>query len=187
MPKKVIGLVGPIASGKGTVASYLKEKGYRAYSLSDVLKEEVTARGLEVARATCNIVSNDMRETLGADILARRTAEIIERDNREKVVIDAIRNPKEIDFLRQKFGAKIIGVVADQKRRYDFFVERGLYLDEIKNFEQFKELDDMELAQAGDHKQQVATCLDLADIVIENNGAVEDLEQKVHNFIGIIS
>ena len=45
MPRKVIGLVGPIASGKGIVVEILKQKGYSAYSLSDVLKTEVQKRG----------------------------------------------------------------------------------------------------------------------------------------------
>ncbi|MBI4091791.1 MAG: AAA family ATPase [Candidatus Levybacteria bacterium] len=97
MAKIVIGLVGPIASGKGTVIDLLKKKGYRAYSTSDVLKEEIAARGLEVTRATCSAVSNELREKLGADILAVRTAKVIERDNPDFIVIDAIRNPAEIN------------------------------------------------------------------------------------------
>ena len=179
MPRKVIGLVGPIASGKGTVIDFLKEKGFKAYSLSDVLKEEVTARGLEVTRVNCNMVSNDLRGTLGADILAARTSQIIDREGYEKVVIDAIRNPSEIEFFRNKFGAKIIGVVADQKRRYEMFHERGTFTDEIQNFEQFKELDDREFAQKGSYKQQIQACLELSNVVIENNGTLQDLAQKV--------
>ncbi len=183
MPKIVIGLVGPIASGKGTVIDFLKEKGFKAYSTSDVLKDEVSARGLKVTRANCNKVSNELRGTLGADILARRTAEVIERDNPEYAVIDAIRNPSEIEFLKQKFGVKIIGVVADQRKRFELFMERGTYTDEIQTWEQFKELDDREMAQVGEHKQQIQACLELSDVVIENNGTVEELRQKVDEFI----
>ncbi|OGH17002.1 MAG: hypothetical protein A3C30_01995 [Candidatus Levybacteria bacterium RIFCSPHIGHO2_02_FULL_40_18] len=179
MPRIVIGLVGPIASGKGTVIEFLKKKGYSAYSTSDVLKEEVKSRGLDVNRANCNLVSNDLRNTLGTDILAVRTAEIIERDNPDIIVIDAIRNPAEINYFRQKFGAKIIGVVANQRKRYDMFRARGIYTDEIQNFEQFKELDDREFAQTGSHKQQIQACLELSDVVIENDGTVENLTQKV--------
>lgn len=183
MPKTTIGLVGPIASGKGTVIDFLKEKGFKAYSTSDVLKDEVSARGLEVSRTNCNKVSNELRESLGADILAVRTSEIIDREGYGNIVVDAIRNPKEIEFLRQKYNVRIIGVVAEQRRRYDFFVQRGTYTDEIKTWEQFKELDDRELAQAGVHKQQIKASLDLADIVIENNGSIEDLRRKIEDFL----
>lgn len=183
MPKIVIGLVGPIASGKGTIAKILEEKGYKFYSLSEGLKEEVQRRGLKVSRYNCNLVSNDMRQNLGADILAKMTAEIIERDNPQYAVIDAIRNPREINYLRQKFNARIIGVVADQKKRYKMFFERGTFTEELKTWEQFKELDDREMAQVGEHKQQVKASLNLADFVIENNGTIEELSQKVENFI----
>lgn len=183
MPKKVIGLVGPIASGKGTVIDFLKEKGFKAYSTSDVLKEEIAVRGLKITRSTCNAVSNDLRENLGADILAVRTAELIEQDNRELVVIDAIRNLAEIALFKQKFGAKILGIVGDQQKRYAFFVQRGTYTDEIDTFEKFKELDDREMQQEGDYKQQTKACLDAADLIIENNGTMEDLTQKVESFI----
>lgn len=186
MAKVVIGLVGPIASGKGTVIDFLKGKGFKAYSTSDVLKEEIAARGLEITRATCNAVSNELRETFGANILAVRTAEVIEQDNREHVVIDAIRNPSEIEFFRNKFVAKIVGIVADQQKRYTFFVQRRTYTDEIQNFEQFKELDDREFAQNGEHKQQIKACLELSDVIIENNGTVEELRQKVYEFISSI-
>ena len=186
MPKIVIGLVGPIASGKGTVIDTLKEKGYTPYSLSDALKEEVRARGLKVTRFNCNRISNELRENQGADVLARRTAEAIDQDNPGLVVIDAIRNPLVIKFLQNKFATKIIGVVADQKRRYEMFRERGTYTDEIQNFEQFKELDDREFAQEGSHKQQVQAALSLSDVVIENDGTVEELRQKVYEFISLI-
>ena len=183
MPRKVIGLVGPIASGKGIVVEILKQKGYSAYSLSDVLKTEVQKRGLEVSRNNCHMISNELREKLGADILAKQTAEIIDKDNPEFVVIDAIRNPSEIDFLKQKYNAYIIGVIADQKRRYELFAKRGLYSSEIQNFEQFKELDDREMAQEGKHKQQVQACLELSDAIIENEGSVSDLTRKVENYL----
>ena len=179
MPKIVIGLVGLIASGKGTVIDILKDKGYTPYSLSDALKEEIRARGLEITRLNCNRISNELRETQGADVLARRTAEVIDQDKHELVAIDAIRNPLEIKFLQNKFGAKIIGVVADQKRRYEMFHERGTFTDEIQNFEQFKELDDREFAQKGSYKQQIQACLELSNVVIENNGTLQDLAQKV--------
>ena len=35
----VIGLVGPIASGKGTISEYLKSQGFVYFSLSDVVRE----------------------------------------------------------------------------------------------------------------------------------------------------
>lgn len=187
MPSQVIGLVGPIASGKGTVIEVLKKKGYASYSTSDVLKEEVRKRGLEVSRFNCNMVSNELRGKEGANILAKWTAEVIDKDNPDYVVIDAIRNPAEIEFFKEKYNAYIIGITASQARRYEMFVARGMYLDEIKSFEEFKELDDREMKQVGSHKQQIALSLAKADIVIENEGTVEDLTQKVETTLASLA
>jgi dephospho-CoA kinase len=183
MAKIVVGIVGPIASGKGTVAKILAEKGYATYSLSDRIREEIKERGQEVTRDMLNMVSNELRGKLGADIWAKRTADLIAQDNPENIVIDSIRNPEEVKFLQQRFGAKIIGIIGDQKRRYELFQARGTNFLGINNWEEFKALDDKELVQTGDHKQQVAACLEMADIIIENNGTVEDLKQKVESFI----
>jgi dephospho-CoA kinase len=179
MPKRVFGLVGPIASGKGTVAKILVEKGYSAYSLSDRIREEINKRGIQISRETLNTVSNEMRQLLGSDILAKKTAEIIEKDNPQLVVIDSIRNPAEAYYLKKKLGAKIIGVMADQKRRFDLFQYRGTNTAGVFTWEDFKKLDDAELAQVGDFKQQVQETLKLADVIIENNGTIEELRQKV--------
>jgi dephospho-CoA kinase len=182
MSRNVVGLVGPIASGKGTVVKILEEKGYRSYSLSDRIREEITARGLEVTRPNLNLVSNDLRGNISPDILAKRTGDLVEKDNADLVVIDAIRNPHEVNHLKQRFDAKIIGIVADQARRYEFFKARGTNAAGIDTWEQFKELDDREIKQKGAHTQQVQACLVLADTIIENDGSIEDLKKKIIDF-----
>ena len=63
------------------------------------------------------------------------------------------------------------------------FKARGNNSAGINSWEDFKKLDDAELAQSGDHKQQVAECLYLADVIIENNGTIDELKQKIENFI----
>lgn len=180
---KVFGVVGPIASGKGTVIKTLSEHGFRAYSTSDRIREEITKRGMEISRHNLTDVANELRQTLGPDILARQTAELIEKDNPDLAVVDALRNPAEVTFLKEKLGAKIIGVVAPQEKRYEMFKSRGTNNAGINTWEEFKKHDDAELAQAGDFKQQVAESLKLTNIVIENNGTEEELKQKVENLI----
>lgn len=182
MVRKVIGVVGPIASGKGTVAKILEEKGYKFYSLSNILKDEIRRRGLEVSRYTCNMVSNDMRLSQGADVLARKTVEIIEEQSPELAVVDAIRNPLEIELLKQQFNIYIIGVVTDQKRRFDLFISREK-LSDVRTWEQFKDLDDREMEQEGEYKQQIKACLEFADVVIENNGTIDELRRQVEEIV----
>ena len=68
----IIGLTGRNASGKGEAANYLKEKGFIYYSLSDVIREEATKRGLEHSRDILIKLGNELREKHGAGYLAEQ-------------------------------------------------------------------------------------------------------------------
>lgn len=178
MSKNVICIVGPIAAGKGTVVKILEENGYVPYSFSDRIKDELKSRGMEISRFTLNQISNEMRREHGDDIWARKNADAIDSDTHEKIVIDGGRNPQEINFLKERYDAKVIGVTADQDTRFARLKARGL-VNEKLTFEEFKELDDRELSQTDIHAQQVNECLKLADVIIENNGTIEALNDKV--------
>ncbi len=181
MPKKVICIVGPIAAGKGTLVKILEANGYTPYSFSDRIKEEIKNRGEEISRFSLNKVSNEMKDQYGADLWARKCAELIDQENPDAAVVDGARNPHEIEFLKEKYGAKVIGIVADQETRFARLKARGL-VNENLTFKEFKELDDRENTQTGDTAQQVDECLKLADIIIDNSkGTIEDFKNQVTN------
>lgn len=186
MNRIIIGLVGPIASGKGTVIKYLLEKGFSSYSTSDRIREEIRTRGQEVTRNSLTQVSNELRQNFGNEILAKRTADLIEKSHSNNIVIDSIRNPSEINFLKQKYGIKIIAVTADQKKRYELFIKR-VENSQPMSFKEFKQLDDKELGGTlGQHTQRVSDCMQMADFVIENNRTLEDLKTKVEEVLSKI-
>jgi len=66
----LIGLTGTNGAGKGEAAAFLRSLGYAYHSLSDILREELLARGLEASRDNLIAVGNELRETFGPDILA---------------------------------------------------------------------------------------------------------------------
>ena len=68
----IIGLTGKFAAGKGTVAEVLTARGFRYHSLSDVLREELAARGIAESREALTAVGNELRRDGGPDVLARR-------------------------------------------------------------------------------------------------------------------
>ncbi|MBI2446995.1 MAG: AAA family ATPase, partial [Candidatus Omnitrophica bacterium] len=94
---KVIGLTGNNASGKTEAAEYLRRKGYRYYSLSDILREEATRRGLDHSRKTLIELGNNLRKGHGAGVLAKMAKENLKG---RSIIIDSIRNPKEIEELK---------------------------------------------------------------------------------------
>ncbi|MBI2107815.1 AAA family ATPase [Candidatus Woesearchaeota archaeon] len=68
----IIGLTGKNASGKGEAAAYLKKKGFEYHSLSDILREEATKRGIEHARENLINLGNELRSQFGPNYLAKK-------------------------------------------------------------------------------------------------------------------
>ncbi len=173
----VIGLVGPIASGKGTISEYLKSQGFRYFSLSEVVREETVARRLEMTRQNLQDVGNDLRETFGGAVLVYRLAERIRKE--DFVVIDGIRNPEEIYAIKKQFGGKIITISAYKNRRVERYLERAKVRGEdTASVASFKKIDERDLGKGeGSHGQQVQACIDLADFTLKNNGTIEEFHQ----------
>lgn len=81
----IIGLTGKNAAGKGEVAEFLKDKSFYYHSLSDAIRDELDRRKIPITRDSLIATGNEMRETYGADILARRTLEKLD-PNRNYIV-----------------------------------------------------------------------------------------------------
>jgi dephospho-CoA kinase len=67
-----IGLTGPNASGKGEVARILAARGFTLHSLSDVVREEATRRGLDHSRENLILTGTALRQQRGEGALAER-------------------------------------------------------------------------------------------------------------------
>lgn len=145
MGQKVIGLVGPMVSGKGIVADYLVSLGYSYFRLSDIIREEIERLGKTPDRKTLQDIGDKLRQKYGTDILAKRVAKKIESSRIERAIVDGVRNPGELKYLRRRFGAIIIGVDATRERRFQFILERDRSGDP-KTWEEFCQLEQRDLA-----------------------------------------
>ncbi len=188
--KRIIAVVGPIASGKGVVINFFKQKGYKVLSLSDVVREKAKELELPITRENLQNTGDQLRQAGGNAILAQEIAPEIQKNpeddgsanlapSRGKFVIDAIRNPAEVEFFKKNFDAYSIGVTADAKRRFENMRARGKEYDP-KTWEEFEKAEqrDRGVGQE-DYGQQVEKCLEMADIVLENNSTKEELEEKI--------
>ncbi len=184
MSKLVIGLVGPICSGKGAVGDYLAHHGFAYQSLSDSVRDEVRSRQLPLERSVLQDVGNELRHTYGDHYWAERTLAKID-SNANLVVIDAIRNPGEIIYLRRIMGAAILAVNAPTELRLKWYLERAkLRGEDGATAESFYIANNRDLGLGEDNfGQQVSRCLQLADCVIENEGSREFLFETVNELI----
>lgn len=174
-PSVIIGLTGPNASGKGTVAEILKELGFAYHSLSDQVRKEALARGLTTSREDLIRVGNLLRETDGPGALAKRVlSELGRRDT-----VDSIRNPGEVQTLRDGLSNFILlGVSAEPEVRYQRARRRARAGDSIGSFEEFRQKEALE--NSSDPKaQQLKATLQCSDRMIDNNGSLEALRKRV--------
>ncbi|HCX25765.1 MAG: hypothetical protein UX08_C0012G0042 [Candidatus Collierbacteria bacterium GW2011_GWB1_45_35] len=185
MKRTVICLVGSMVSGKGDVGKHLeRELGFTYESLSDRVREEVDARGVERLRENLMDIGNDLRETNGNAVLAERTFELL-RNTTGDIVIDAVRNPGEIEFLRRELGALVFGIDAPQGKRLEWYLARAEVRGEDRATpEDFYRADSRDYGVGeADSGQQVGRCLELADCIIFNDGSKKQLFEKAEYYL----
>lgn len=172
----IIGITGANGSGKDFVGQYLAEKlGWQHFSLSDELRDIARERGLGLDRTTLQKLGNEMREKHGPDYLSQR---ILARAPKN-FVVTSIRNMSEIMPLKKQGGFTLVFVDALLNIRYqrtcgsrDRASESRLSLDEFITEEQ------REMA-GGATGQQLQRVFAMADIKIDNDGTIEELEEKL--------
>ena len=74
----IIGLTGPLGSGKGVIAAHLQELGFKYYSLSNTVREEAKLRNIKFTRENLQKLGNLLREEFGVGVWAIKTMEKID-------------------------------------------------------------------------------------------------------------
>lgn len=107
----IIGISGPIAAGKTTMAQALERMGFAYTRFSLVIDDELRARSEPLDR--------EHRQRLGSEInrsgkqrwLAERTLDRVAGE--ERVVVDGLRFPEDYAFLAERAGANFHHVFID--------------------------------------------------------------------------
>lgn len=190
-----VGIVGQIAGGKGILVKYLTERlGFVSFSLSSILHNELKKKGIkEFTRKTLQDMGDELRKKEGDDVLAkliikkiRSTKPLLRQDFGGQVeirnyVIEGIRNPGEIEFLKKNTNFVLIGVKAKRKLRFKRLLSRGKEWDP-QNYNDFLKVDRRDLGVGQKRSgQQVEKCLAYCDFVLTNNKDVKDFERKIKN------
>ncbi|MEM2974564.1 MAG: hypothetical protein QW112_03000 [Candidatus Micrarchaeia archaeon] len=197
----VIGLAGTIAAGKG-VAKEMIEKKYSAasFSLSDAIRDEVRRRGLELNRDNLVMVGNELRRVYGPDILAKRISRKISTSadadgrkiekkgaERRVIVIDSIRTPAEIEFLRKKYKKNCLTLFIDApiRTRYRRAVSRSREGEHKLSFREFKRQDEDGLGKNQPAwGNNLAECRRISDFVVINSKSKEQLQDNILQIVG---
>lgn len=175
----IIGIVGSIASGKDTVADYLKTKGFKAVSLSDILRQVMREEGQEITTANMTEFGNRLRNDRGHDFLAEKAVkEINPGDN---AVITSIRQVGEVEFLQSQPDFVLVKLDAPIEMRLDRLVKRSREGD-IKNIDELKEIEAKQANGTGGG-MNMNKCFAMANTEIINDGTFEELNAKIDKLI----
>ena len=172
----IIGLTGSLSAGKGTVANFLKEKGFENYSARDFLVDEINKRGLPVTNDIIASVENQLREinhpAYIVEVLYEK-AKLVGGD----CVIESLKTSLEVEFLRKKGDFILIAIDAEPQRRYERTLMRGGETDKI-TFDKFLESEQKENFSEDENKQNLKECIEMADFILTNNRTINDLKKS---------
>lgn len=177
--KVIFGLVGEMGSGKGTVAKYIKEKydgGHYSYSM--IARDVLDRLYLEHIRENTSGISTVLRNKFGDDLFARVMSKDVEKDSKEIVVVDGVRTPADIEYLKKIATVTLLYIETDIQSCYERILKRQDKPDDSsKTFEKFEEEHTLET------ETRIKNIKQHADFVIDNNGTKEKLFQKIDNII----
>ena len=176
----IIGITGTLGAGKGTIVDYLTDnKGFKHYSVRQFLIEEIKKQGLPVNRDSMTEVANELRAKHSPSYIIEQLYKTAV-NNGGNSIIESIRTPGEVEFLKKQGNFYLIAVDADPQIRYDRITLRASETDHI-TFETFIANEKREFTTSDPNKQNLSRCIQLADIVIQNNGSLDELQQQLED------
>jgi dephospho-CoA kinase len=178
---KVVGLIGGMGSGKDVVSQYLKKEfGCYYAKISDAIRTEIQKKKGTLSRKTLQDLGDELRRKYGTHILAKLTTDYLPR-NKPLIIVDGIRNPGEMKYLKETFGRDFVSIAVDRSPELRFEnIKKRARRDDPSTLEEFLEDDarDQGINQP-EYGQQVRKCIDAADFVIKNDGSFEEFQTNI--------
>ncbi len=177
--KRIIGITGLPASGKGAAAQYLKDK-YQAvtFRYSTILRDVMDRLYLPHTRENLSGISTVLREFFGQDLLAKVIAQDVEKSPASLVVVEGIRRLEDIKYLKEVAGFTLVGIDADMKLRFERIKQRGENEDDKnKTWEEFVAEHQLET------ELTILDTMKIADITMDNNGDLPGLYEQLDKLI----
>jgi len=178
----ITGVTGFFCAGKDTMADLLRAKGFAHISLSDIIRQELAARGQALTIPNLTAVGNELRRVHGPGVLAQRALERM--DFGRNWVVTSIRHPAEVAVLRRRIDFSLVFIDAPQPVRFARSQLRARPGDPATAAEfaawEARQLDPHEGDPAA---QAMAACRDLADQRLDNAGDIDALRAKVDTLV----
>lgn len=172
---KIIAFAGMPFSGKSEAVNIARKLNIPVIRMGDMIWDETKNRGLELSNKNVGKIADIMRKEHGMNVWAKRTLEKIKSiKGVDLLVIDGVRNIEEIETFEKELGKNflLIAVQVSNKERYKRALTRGRE-DDSQDINLIKERDKRELSWG------LGSVIASADIIITNEGPVEEFKQKI--------
>jgi len=165
----VIGLTGSFGSGCTTLAKILSKHSFDYISLTSILNKVALSRGKDPSvlpkkdrRKLLQDIGNELR-LKDQGFLIKEALKLVKDDGKD-IVISCIKNPGEIKELKKIPNAYIIALDTSFEER-----QKRILIPEYEgDLNQFIKDNDREGDERIKHGQRLQECVDLADVLINN-------------------
>ena len=177
---KIIGITGTLGAGKGTIVEYLVEKkGFRHFSVRSLLIERLEQQNKAVNRDSMMLLANELRTQNSPAYMAEELYKLALNSNADSI-IESIRTPGEVELLRSKGNFSLFAVDALPEIRFQRVLLRNSETDKI-DYSTFLENEEREMDSSDPNHQNLKKCIEMADVVFQNNGSKENLFKQIEN------
>ncbi len=167
--KRVVGVIGPIGSGKDVVGEYIaKHLDAPVYQISSPLREIRAERGVDPTRQSLIVLGSELGRQHGDGYLAEY---LLERAP-QVCVITGMRQLGQISYLRKHSDFTLIAVDAEPEVRFQRTQTRAK-LGESGTLAEFIQHEKEE--NSAPNLQCLFECIKLADSSLSNDGSLDEL------------
>ncbi len=172
-------VVGMPGSGKDIFVRTAGSRGFAHVRMGDIVRELVREAELPMDDASVGRFASQERRSHGNDVWAART---LERLPEGRVTIDGSRSLAEIEHFRKAFGKElvVVGIRAPAEQRF-------LRLSGRKREDDPETWEDFEVRDRREVSWGILEALENADIVLDNDGGLQEFVQKCLDALESIS
>lgn len=177
----ILGITGSFGAGKGAVVDYLvQKKGFVHFAARSFIIKEIERRGLPIDRDSMAMVANDLRAEHGPTYVMECLLKEAEASGKD-AVIESLRAVAEAQFIQQE-GGIVLGIDAPAEIRFDRVIRRASETDHV-TFEKWVEQEKKEMNPGDPTKQDIFGALKISDMIIQNDGTLEELYSKIDSVL----